>query len=121
MRRVILCSGKVYYDLLAAREERKITDIAIVRLEQFYPFPAKQLGDVLARYAKAEVIWCQEEPQNMGGWHFLDRRIEAVLTEINHPAKRPVYIGRDDSASTASGSLKRHNKEQAILIDKALA
>jgi 2-oxoglutarate dehydrogenase E1 component len=121
IRRVVLCSGKVYYDLLAAREERKIADIAIVRLEQFYPFPAKTLGKELARYAKAQIVWCQEEPQNMGGWNFLDRRIEAVLTEIGHAAKRPVYIGRDESASTASGSLKRHNVEQAALIDKALA
>jgi len=120
IRRVVLCSGKVYYDLLAAREERKIADVAIMRLEQFYPFPAKLLGKELARYSRADVIWCQEEPQNMGGWSFLDRRIEAVLSEVKHNAKRPVYAGRDESASTATGSIKRHTKEQAALIDKAL-
>lgn len=121
IRRVVLCSGKVYYDLLAAREEKKITDVALVRLEQFYPFPAKPLAKELSRYPKAEVIWCQEEPQNMGAWTFLDRRIEGVLTEIDHKAKRPVYVGRPESASPAAGSLKKHNKEQAELVDKALA
>ncbi|NBO20051.1 MAG: 2-oxoglutarate dehydrogenase E1 component, partial [Proteobacteria bacterium] len=120
IRRVVLCSGKVYYDLLAAREEKKITDVAIIRLEQFYPFPAKPLAKELARYPKAEVVWCQEEPQNMGAWHFLDRRLEAVLVEVDGKAKRPAYIGRPESASPAAGSLKKHNKEQAELVDKAL-
>ena len=120
IRRVVICSGKLYYDLLAARDERKINDIALVRLEQFYPFPDKPLGKELARYAKAEIVWCQEEPRNMGGWHFVDRRIEEVLVDINHRAKRPTYVGRPDSAATATGSLKRHNKEQAQLIDEAL-
>jgi len=120
IRRVVICSGKVYYDLLVAREERKISDIAIVRLEQFYPFPDKLLARELARYAKAEIVWCQEEPQNMGAWNFLDRRIEAVLVEIDHRSKRPVYAGRAPMASTASGSLKRHNQTQAELIDKTL-
>ncbi len=120
IRRVLVCSGKLYYDLLAARDEKKITDIALVRLEQFYPFPDKLLAKELGRYAKAEIVWCQEEPQNMGGWTFVDRRIESVLTGIDHKNKRPTYIGRPESASTATGSLKRHNKEQAELIDKAL-
>ena len=120
VRRVVICSGKVYYDLLAAREERKITDIALIRLEQFYPFPDKLLSKELARYAKAEIIWAQEEPQNMGGWSFVDRRIEGALLSIDHRSKRPVYVGRPESAATATGSLKRHNKEQAEIIDKAL-
>ncbi|MGE3624221.1 MAG: 2-oxoglutarate dehydrogenase E1 component [Bdellovibrionales bacterium] len=121
IRRAVLCSGKVYYDLLAAREDRKINDIVLLRLEQFYPFPGKRLAAELARYPKADIIWCQEEPQNMGAWHFLDRRIEAILTEVDHRAKRPIYVGRDESASTATGSLKRHNVEQAAIMDKALA
>ncbi len=120
IRRVVICSGKVYYDLLAAREERKITDVAIVRLEQFYPFPDKLLAQEVGRYSKAEVIWCQEEPQNMGAWTFLDRRIESVLDEIDHKSERPFYVGRAPSASTATGSLKRHTKEQAELVEKAL-
>jgi 2-oxoglutarate dehydrogenase E1 component len=121
IRRAVLCSGKIYYDLITAREERKIADVTLIRLEQFYPFPAKLLAKELARYPKADVVWCQEEPQNMGGWNFLDRRIEGVLSEIKHAAKRPVYVGRDESASTATGSIKRHTKEQASLIDKALS
>ena len=120
IRRVLLCSGKVYYDLLAARVERKITDIAIVRLEQFYPYPDKLLAKELSRYSKAEVIWCQEEPQNMGAWLYLDRRIEATLAAIDHRSKRPAFVGRAASASTATGSLKRHNKEQAEIIEKAM-
>ena len=120
IRRVVIASGKVVYDLLAAREEKKINDVAIVRLEQFYPFPEKLLANELARYPKADVIWCQEEPQNMGAWNFLDRKIEAALGSINHRAGRPIYAGRSESASTATGSLKRHNVEQADLIAKAL-
>jgi 2-oxoglutarate dehydrogenase E1 component len=121
IRRVVICSGKVYYDLLAARGERKITDVAIIRLEQFYPFPHKFLGLELARYAKAtEIVWCQEEPQNMGAWHFLDRRIEQTLATIKHRASRPTYVGRGEAAATATGSLKRHTKEQAELVAKAL-
>ena len=120
IRRVVVCSGKLYYDLLAARDEKKINDVAIVRLEQFYPFPEKLLAAELARYAKADVIWAQEEPQNMGAWNFLDRRIEAALGSVGHRAGRPAYVGRAESASTATGSLKRHNAEQAELVAKAL-
>jgi 2-oxoglutarate dehydrogenase E1 component len=120
IRRVVMCSGKFYYDLLAAREERKMTDVALLRLEQLYPFPAQILGNELSRYPKAEIIWGQEEPENMGAWHFLDRLIEQVLATIDHRAKRPVYVGRSPKAATATGSLKKHTKEQAELVDKAL-
>jgi 2-oxoglutarate dehydrogenase E1 component len=121
VRRVVICSGKVYYDLIAVREERKINDIAIVRLEQFYPFPTKFLATELARYHKAaDVVWCQEEPYNMGAWSFVDRRIEQTLASIKHRVARPTYAGRPESAATATGSQKRHAKEQADLIDKAL-
>ena len=120
INRVVLCGGKVYYDLLAARTERKIADVVILRLEQFYPFPAKALAAQLALYPKAGIAWCQEEPQNMGAWSFLDRRLESVLAEIDHRCKRPLYVGREASASTAAGTLKRHIKEQAELVDKAL-
>jgi 2-oxoglutarate dehydrogenase E1 component len=120
IRRVVIASGKVVYDLIAARDERKLTDVAIIRLEQFYPFPDKALAAELARYAKADVIWCQEEPENMGAWHFLDRRLEATLGSINHRCARPIYVGRPDSASTATGLMKRHNAEQAAFIEKAL-
>ena len=121
VKRLVLCSGKVYYDLLAAREERKLKDVAIVRLEQLYPFPVKSLGAELKKYPNAEVVWCQEEPENMGAWRFLDRRLEALLNEIPKlKATRPIYCGRAESAATATGLLKRHNAEQSKLVDEAL-
>ncbi len=120
MKRVVICSGKVYFDLLQERRERKIKDITLLRLEQFYPFPDESLEEELAQYPNAEIIWCQEEHQNMGGWYFVDRRLEAVLSAIKHKQSRPVYIGRDEAASPATGLLKNHNIQQAKLIDEAL-
>ena len=121
MRRVVICSGKVYYDLLAERRDQGIRDVAILRLEQFYPFPEKTLAFALKPYAKAtEVIWCQEEPENMGGWTFVDRRIERVLTALKHKAKRPIYVGRKAAASPATGLARTHAEEQAALVKAAL-
>ncbi|MFV3073796.1 2-oxoglutarate dehydrogenase E1 component [Niveispirillum fermenti] len=120
IRRVVLCSGKVYYDLFQERESRGLKDIAIVRLEQLYPFPADALGVELAKYPNADVVWCQEESENQGSWNFVDRRIEKVLTSIGHKAGRPKYAGRPESAAPATGMLKRHNQEQAKLLDDAL-
>jgi 2-oxoglutarate dehydrogenase E1 component len=121
VKRVVLCSGKVYYDLLAARRERGIKNVAIVRLEQFYPFPAKSLKAAIEAYTKAEVVWCQEEPENNGGWTFVDRRIEAVLTCLDGVAKRPRYVGRKTAASPATGLAKAYTTEQAALVDAALS
>jgi 2-oxoglutarate dehydrogenase E1 component len=120
IRRAVLCSGKLYYDLLAAREAQKINDVALIRLEQFYPFPHAMLAQELSLYPKAEIIWCQEEPENQGAWHFLDRRLEAVLTELDHVSRRPRYVGRPAAAAPATGSLKRHTKEQEALINESL-
>ncbi len=121
IKRIVLCSGKVFYDLIAARDERKIKDVAIARLEQLYPFPVKSLAAELKKYTNAEVVWCQEEPENMGAWRFLDRRLEAVMGDIPKlSSKRPIYCGRAESAATATGLLKRHNAEQAKLVDDAL-
>jgi len=113
VRRIVLCSGKVYYDLAAEREKAK--DAAIVRLEQLYPFPAKSLAAEIARYPKLErVVWCQEEPRNMGAWSYVDRRIEEVAR------KRPIYAGRKESASPATGLHSRHDAEQEQLVHDAL-
>ncbi|TVQ83786.1 MAG: 2-oxoglutarate dehydrogenase E1 component [Micavibrio sp.] len=120
IRRVILCSGKVYYDLAEERDKRKIKDITVVRLEQLYPFPDDALSEELAKYPNADIIWCQEEPENMGGWTFVDRRIEAVLTKLKHKTRRPVYVGRSAAASPATGLLKHHLAEQAKIVDRAL-
>ena len=120
IKRVVLCTGKVYFDILAEREKREINDVAIVRIEQIYPFPHEKLGETLSRYPNAEVVWAQEEPENMGYWFFVDRRIEKVLTGLNIKAKRAGYVGRIAAASPATGLLRRHNKEQAELVDSAL-
>ena len=120
VRRVVLCSGKVYFDLLKARRERKIKDIALIRVEQLHPFPFTALGKVIGRYTKADLVWCQEEPQNMGAWHFVDRRIEQALGTLDMKAKRAIYAGRPEAASPATGLAKRHLQEQAKLVDEAL-
>ena len=105
---------------MAERRKRKIDDIAILRIEQLYPFPISRLGVRLAQYPNAEVVWCQEEPENMGAWHFVDRRIERALAASTRKATRPVYIGRPEAASPATGSARTHLKEQADLVDRAL-
>jgi len=121
VRRVVICTGKVYYDLAAERDARGLKDVAILRLEQLYPFPEKALAQELAKYPNADVVWCQEEPENMGAWTFVDRRIEGVLKTTGHKAGRPSYAGRAAAASPATGLLKRHNQEQAKLLDDALS
>ena len=92
----------------------------LVRLEQFYPFPDKTLAFALKPYSKAQVVWCQEEPENMGAWSFLDRRIERVLTALKHKARRPAYVGRKPAASPATGLARVHAAEQAALVKAAL-
>ena len=123
VRRVVLCSGKVYYDLTAKAEAAGVKDVAIVRLEQLYPFPQLSLPVELMKYPNAEVVWCQEEPENMGAWHFADRRIEKTLagiTDVKMKAQRPIYVGRPECASTATGLFKRHVAEQEKLVNEAL-
>jgi 2-oxoglutarate dehydrogenase E1 component len=119
-QRVVLCSGKVYYDLLEEREKKGILDVALVRLEQYYPFPRKQLLQILRPYKEVQLIWCQEEPMNMGAWTFLDRRLESVLSELGARHVRPIYVGRAASAATATGVLSRHIAEQQRLIAQAM-
>lgn len=118
VKKVILCTGKIYYDLYEKREELKRNDIAIVRLEQIYPFPKFSVADELKKYPNAEVIWCQEEHENMGAYYFVDPRLEKVLKSINHKCTRATYIGRNRSASPAVGYMKLHTKENAELFGK---
>jgi 2-oxoglutarate dehydrogenase E1 component len=120
VKRVVLCSGKLYFDLLHARREKKLDNVAIVRLEQLYPFPANALAQAVGRYKNAEFVWCQEEPQNMGAWSFVDRRIEAVLGKLDVKGKRARYGGRSEGAATATGLMKRHTAEQEKLVNEAL-
>jgi 2-oxoglutarate dehydrogenase E1 component len=121
IRRVVLCSGKVYYDLFEARAAAGIDDVYLLRVEQYYPFPARTLIAELGRFARAEVVWAQEEPKNMGAWSFMEPNLEWVLQHLELPAKRPAYAGRPASAATATGLLSRHNQEQKALLEQALA
>jgi len=120
IRRVVICSGKVYYDLLEERDARRITDIYLLRLEQFYPFPALALMKELERFKGAEIVWCQEEPKNQGGWSFVEPNIEWVLTRIGATHTRPRYAGRAASASPATGLASQHKAQQTALVNDAL-
>jgi len=119
VRRVVLCSGKVYYDLLLEREKRKINDVALVRIEQYYPFPENVLIDAIKQYKNAEVVWCQEEPENMGAWSFLDRKLESMLGKAGIKGKRPSYVGRSAAASPAAGYPKIHSRQIAQFMNEA--
>jgi 2-oxoglutarate dehydrogenase complex dehydrogenase (E1) component-like enzyme len=118
VRKVVLCSGKIYYDLIEARKKSGELRVAIVRVEQFYPFPLRSVRELLAKYANAErFVWAQEEPHNMGGWTFMRERLESLLDD---PAKLS-YVGRDASASPATGSYSVHQKEQGEIVSHALS
>ena len=120
IKRVVMCSGKVYYDLLEERDARGIDDVYLMRVEQFYPFPAQSVVKELSRFKNAEVVWCQEEPKNQGAWTFIEPNIEWVLGRIKAKHGRPTYAGRAASASPATGLASAHKAQQAALIDDAL-
>jgi 2-oxoglutarate dehydrogenase E1 component len=119
IKRVVLCSGKVYFDLYEDRIRRGVHDVYLMRVEQLYPFPHKALVSELARFPNADLVWCQEEPQNMGAWAFVQPHIEWVLNYLNAKVRRPIYAGRPSSASTATGLMSRHQKELKDLLDEA--
>ena len=120
IRRVVICSGKVYYDLNAEREKRGITDVYLLRLEQLYPFPARALIKDLSRFKSAEIVWCQEEPKNMGAFSFVEPNLSWVLDHIDAKHKRPRYAGRPSAAATATGLMSKHVRELSALLDEAL-
>ncbi len=121
IRRVVMCAGKVYYDLLEERDARGIDDIYLMRIEQFYPFPAMSLVKELERFKGAEMVWCQEEPKNQGAWTFIEPNIEWTLTRIGAEHTRPIYAGRQASASPATGLASQHKAQQEALVDAALS
>ncbi len=120
IRRIVLCTGKVYYDLYEEREKRGVNDVYLLRIEQLYPFPAKALVDVLSRFLQAEVVWCQEEPKNMGAWSFIEPYLEWVLTHISAQYSRARYAGRSASASPASGLMVKHLEQLSAFLEDAL-
>jgi 2-oxoglutarate dehydrogenase E1 component len=120
IRRVVMCSGKVYYDLLEEREKRGVDDVYLMRVEQFYPFPARSLVAELGRFQKADMVWAQEEPKNMGAWTFMEPNLEWVLNRIGAKTPRARYAGRHAAASPAAGQMSRHLAELKALLDDAL-
>jgi 2-oxoglutarate dehydrogenase E1 component len=121
IKRVILCSGKVYFDLVEHRAKVGRDDVYVLRLEQFYPWPLKSLSNELKRFRNAELAWCQEEPKNMGGWTFVDPWLELTLERLDVAARRARYVGRPASASTAAGLMSRHLKELETFLTEAFA
>ncbi len=120
IKKVVLCSGKIYYDLIDAREKSKNDEIVFVRLEQLYPFPAKTLANVLKRYVNSDFIWCQEEPKNMGAWNTVRNYIERTLEMINLKDINVKYVGRKASSSTATGNANKHLAQQKEILEKIL-
>ena len=121
VRRVVLCTGKVYYDLFEEREKRGIDDVYLLRVEQLYPFPMKALATELARFKAADVVWCQEEPKNMGSWTFVEPYLEWVLDHAGSKVKRPRYVGRPAAASPAVGQMSKHLAQLQAFLDDAFA
>ena len=121
IRRVILCTGKVYYDLFEERERRGIDDVYLLRVEQLYPMPLKALVNELGRFTGAQVVWCQEEPKNMGAWSFIDPYLEWVLGQVGGGQTRPRYVGRPAAAATATGLMSKHLAQMKAFTDEAFA
>jgi 2-oxoglutarate dehydrogenase, E1 component len=120
VRRIVFCSGKVYYDLLQERRQRGIEDVALVRVEQLYPWPRNKVVEQLDKYPNAELVWCQEEPANNGAWQFVLPRLINILEERRRRRIVPFYVGRKAAASPATGLFKTHDKEQRRLVEEAL-
>jgi 2-oxoglutarate dehydrogenase E1 component len=120
IKRVILCTGKVYFDLMDEREKRNEGNIQILRIEQLYPFPEETLAQELRRFPKADIVWCQEEPKNQGAWHFIEQRIEDTLVHLGSE-RRPHYVGRPEYASTAAGLMSQHLAELKAFLNEALS
>ena len=120
IKKVVICSGKIYFDLLDAREKVKNNKIVFIRIEQLYPFPAKTLAHVLKRYKNADIIWCQEEPKNMGAWNTVRNYIDRTLEISKLKATKVKYIGRKASSTTATGNLNKHLAQQKEILEKVI-
>ena len=120
IKKVVMCSGKIYYDLLEAREKLENSDVVFIRIEQLYPFPAKTLARLLKKYEKAEFIWCQEEPKNMGAWNTMRNYIDRTLEIIHFTKDKVKYVGRKASSSTATGNLNKHLAQQKEILEKVV-
>ena len=120
IKKVVICSGKIYYELFIERNKRNLKEVYLLRLEQLYPFPSQSMIKELSRFKNAKITWCQEEPRNQGGWFFVEPILEMILGHISHSPSRADYAGRQSSASPATGLAKQHIEQQGKLIDQAL-
>ena len=120
IKKVVMCSGKIYYDLIEAREKYKNNAVTFIRIEQLYPFPAKTLANILKRYSNANFVWCQEEPKNMGAWNTVRNYIDRTLEMVNFGDKSVKYVGRKASSTTATGNLNKHLAQQKEILEKIL-
>ena len=120
IEKVVMCSGKIYFDLLEAREKTKNNKVIFIRLEQLYPFPAKTLAQILKKYKNADFIWCQEEPKNMGAWNTVRNYIDRILEIIQSKENKVKYVGRKASSSTATGNLNKHLAQQKEIMEKVV-
>ena len=120
IKKVVMCSGKIYYDLLEEREKIKNNEVVFIRLEQLYPFPVKTLAGVLKKYKKAKFIWCQEEPKNMGAWNTVRNYVERTLKMINFKDINIKFVGRSASSTTATGNANKHLAQQKEILEKIL-
>ena len=120
IKRVVICSGKIYFDLLEERENKNISDVYLLRLEQYYPFPAMSFIKELSRFKNADFVWCQEEPKNQGAWSFIEPNLEWSLNRVKAKSKRPRYVGRAAAASPATGLAIQHKKQQSMILNEAL-
>ena len=118
--RVVMCTGRVFYDLEAARSAGGLSDVAIVRVEELYPFPEAALRDALRPHPRAEIVWCQDEPENMGAWGYIGRRLEKVMGDLDRASCAVHYAGRPANPSPAPGFRVNYEREQRALIDRAL-
>ena len=122
IKKIVICTGKIYFELLDGREKFKNNEVFLIRIEQLYPFPVKTLAKILKRFKKnAKFYWCQEEPQNMGAWNSARNYIEWTLKYINAENSEVVYIGRNPAASPATGYLKKHLAQQKKIIEKVFS
>ncbi len=120
IKKVVICSGKIYYDLIDAREKSSNDEVVFIRLEQLYPFPAKTLANLLKRYTNSEILWCQEEPKNMGAWNTVRNYIDRTLEMINFKGISVKYVGRKASSTTATGNANKHLAQQKEILEKIL-
>ena len=122
VKRLVLCTGKIYYELLENRRKENVKDVALIRVEQLAPFPFDLIVNEFEKYPNAEIVWCHEEPQNMGAWYYMFFHLQTAMknSSMASKGKEPLFIGRPSAASPAAGNYKVHMVEQKQILDRTL-